>query len=300
MPLHPNRRQFLLRPACGLAGLALASPGLAGNKVERDPGANFTLSLNIYSFNTPLRAGEITISDVIDFCAANNLTGLDATGYYFPGYPDAPPDDYVYTLKRQAFLNGVTIHGTGVRTDFAEPDASVRKKDIQLTKRWVDVAVKLGASEIRIFSGHHLREGHSFDQTLKWMAKDIRECVDYAGERGIMTGLQNHNDALKTADETIRLVEAVGSKWFGVKLDIGSFEQRATYGEIAKLLPYATSWQLKENVWVDGKQVPTDYPRLMKMIRDSGYRGWVPIESLGPGDPAAKVKKLLARVQAAM
>jgi sugar phosphate isomerase/epimerase len=292
-----NRRQFISRPACGLAGLALAGPATAAHEVVRNAGTNFTISLNIYSFNRPLRDGKITISDVIDFCARSEIAGLDATGYYFPGYPDAPPDEYVCDLKRKAFLNGVTIHGTGVRTDFAVTDPAARKNDVELTKRWIDVGVKLGASEIRIFSGLRVAEGRTFDETLKWMADDIRECADYGKQRGVMIGMQNHHDFLKTADETIKLVEAVDSDWFGVKLDIGSLRRHDPYEEIEKLLPYAVSWQLKENVWYGEKEVPTDIARVFEIIRKGGFRGWLPIETLGPGDPEKKLAGLLRRVR---
>jgi len=300
MSLNLDRRQFLRGPAHGLAGLALAGSATAGNEVVRNAGTNFTISLNIYSFNGPLRAGKITIDDVIDFCARSNINGLDATGYYFPGYPDAPSDEYVHNLKRKAFLNGVTIHGTGVRTDFAVADRAARRADVELTKRWIDVGAKLGASEIRIFSGLRIAEGHTFDETLIWMADDIRECAEYGEQRGVMIGMQNHNDFLKTAAETIKLVDAVDSDWFGVKLDIGSLRQHDPYEEIEKLLPYAISWQLKENVGYGEREVPTDIARVFEIIRRGGYRGWIPIETLGPGDPETKLAELLKRVRAAL
>jgi hypothetical protein len=55
---------------------------------------------------------------------------VDLTGYYFPDYPNVPADDYIYALKRKAFLLGLDISGTGVRNDFANPDENKRKEDI--------------------------------------------------------------------------------------------------------------------------------------------------------------------------
>jgi hypothetical protein len=45
----------------------------------------FKLSLNVYSFNNPLREGKIDLFDVLDFCAEYNFDAIDPTGYYFPG-----------------------------------------------------------------------------------------------------------------------------------------------------------------------------------------------------------------------
>src|SRR5882724_1527654 len=79
--------------------------------VPREPGVKLKLALNAYSFDKPLRAGSMTLEDVVHFCAQHRVDALDATGYYFPGYPKAPPDDYIYNLKKAAFVNGVQLSG---------------------------------------------------------------------------------------------------------------------------------------------------------------------------------------------
>jgi hypothetical protein len=62
------------------------------------------------------------------------------------------------------------------------------------------------------------------------------------------------------------------------------------------LLPYAISWQLKENVGFGNKEVPTDLRKLKAIIEKGGYRGFLPIETLGAGDPRAKVAKFAREV----
>src|SRR5436305_1388218 len=121
----------------------------------------------------------MTLDGVLDYCAAHNVDGRDATGYYFPGYPKAPSEEYIYGLKRKAYLNGVTIGGTGVRNDFALPDAARRKGEIQLVKDWIEVARKLGASVVRVFSGRALPAGRTFDQVLEYMIPAFQECAAY-------------------------------------------------------------------------------------------------------------------------
>ena len=299
MKNHPNRRQFIT----GAVGSAIAAQPIlfrnaaAQGKVVRNSGTSIKLALNSYSFNAPLSAGEMDLFDVVDFCASQNLNALDATGYYFPGYPKVPGDDYIHALKKKAFLNGITINGTGVRNNFAVPDADQRSKDVQLVKDWIIVAQKLGAGIIRIFDGLNIPDGYTFEQVLEWMVPNIQECVEFGKAHGVMVGLQNHNGFAKTADQVIQIVNAVNSDWFGVKLDIGSLRVHDAYEEIAKLLPYAISWQLKEHVWFGDDEVPVDLSRIKKIIDRGGYRGFLPIETLGKGDLRVKVTTFLEKVR---
>lgn len=255
------------------------------------------LALNAYSFNTPLRNGSITLPGVVDYCAEHGISALDATGYYFPGYPNVPTTAYINDLKRHAFLKGITLSGTGVRNDFAIADAAARRRDLDLVRDWTDVAARLGASVIRVFTGLRVPEGHTFDQVLEWMVPLFQQCA-LAGQRnGVIIGLQNHHDFVKTAAETIRVVDAVNSPWFRVILDVGSLRQSDPYEEIRKLLPYAVSWQFKETVWYGEKETPIDIPKVKSLIDAAGYHGYLPIETLGPGDPREKVARFLARVR---
>ncbi len=277
-----------------------ALPALcAPPRAARLAGSGVRIGLNVYSFNQPLRGGSMTLFDAVRFCAEHRIAGIDLTGYYFPGYPAKPPGDFVRRLKREAFLHGVAVFGAGVRNDFALPDAEARRRDVQLVKDWIEVAAALGAGVIRVFSGRGVPEGHSFEQALGWMAPLMRECADYGARHGVMIGVQNHDDFLKTAGQTIRLVEAVNHEWFGVILDAGSLRQGDPYAEIAQLIPYAVSWQLKENVAPGGREEPTDMRRVKALIDAHGYRGWLPIETLGAGDPREKLVRLLGRVREA-
>ncbi len=80
-------------------------------------------------------------------------------------------------------------------------------------------------------------------------------------------------------------------------LDVGSVRQGDPYEEIEKLLPYAVSWQLKENVWYGGKEVGINLQKIKSIIDRGGYRGFLPIETLGEGDAKVKVKRFLGRVR---
>ena len=126
---------------------------------------------------------------MLDFCAVAGFEGVDITGYYFKGYPQVPPDEYLFQIKRKAFRLGLEISGTGVRNDFTIADKSKREQEVALVKNWIEVAAKIGAPVIRIFAGNQKNEGISKEQVTEWMLKDIQTCVDYGKQHGVIIGL---------------------------------------------------------------------------------------------------------------
>jgi sugar phosphate isomerase/epimerase len=259
------------------------------------------LSCNVYSFNEPLTKGTMTLEEALDFCAELGFDAVDPTGYYFPGYPEAPPDRYVYDIKKRAFRLGLGISGTGVRNDFTSPDVAKRNADVALVKRWIDVAVKLGAPAVRVFAGPAVPAERSEAEATAWVVDHLKDCVAYAGDRGIFVVLQNHDDLLKTAAQTLAVRERVGSEWFGLLVDIGSLRAADDpYAEIARLAPFAYTWQIKEQVYRRGIAEDTDASKIVEILRDSAYRGYIPIETLGAGDPRPKVRALLDRLRRAL
>lgn len=282
-----ERRRFLLTPLAVTPSILEAQ-----NSVARVPGSRVKIGLNAYSFDAELRSGATTLEKLVDFCAANRLDALDATGYYFPGYPEVPSDKAIFALKRRAYLNGVAISFTAVKNDFTLPDASARRKEVQHVKDWIEVAVKLGAPMIRVFTGPDQVPGHAYDEVVRWMIPEFQECADYGAQHGVVVALQNHEDFVRTADQVIAIVKAVGSDWFGSILDVGSLRKFEVYEEIEKLLPYAVSWLIKENVWYGPRAVPIDLKKIKAIIDRHGYRGYLPILTLGEGDPRQKVMRL--------
>jgi sugar phosphate isomerase/epimerase len=300
---HKTPRRGFLTQSIGVAAAAFAvkpQAARAEGEVKRHAGTRIKIGLNSFSFNRPLLAGKMTLDEVIDYCAAHNIDGVDTTGYYFPGYPNVPTDEYIYNLKRKACFNGVTISGTGVRNDFTLTDASSRRGHIELVKDWVDVGQKLGASVVRVFSGPGIPKGSTFEKVLEWMIPAFQECAEYGKKHGVIIGLQHHDDFLKTADQTIQVVKAVNSEWFSVVLDVGSLRQGDPYDEIEKLLPYACTWQIKEKVYFNGKEAPIDLAKIRAIIERVGFRGFLPIEALGQGDPQVVVTAFLEKVKKAM
>ena len=290
-----NRRQFLTT-SCMLS--ALPAWWLRAQD-EKDEGrrSKIKFSLNAYSFNRPLRDGTMTIHDLLEFCFQCNLDALDLTAYYFPGYPAVPPDRLIFDIKRKAFLNGLEISGTGIRNDFTEPDPDKRKADIILIRNWVTCAAKLGAPVIRVFAGKQSPEGFTREQIMTWLVKELRTCADYGSRFGIVVAIQNHNDFIRNADDVLEIIHMVNSDWFGLVLDIGSFRSGDPYEQIARLAPHAVNWQIKENVYMNGVEHKVDLKIISEILKESGYRGYIPIETLGEGDPHQKVIRFLDEVR---
>lgn len=269
-------------------------------KSQKTLPAKLRTSMNAYSFNGPLMKGEMTLDDLLEYCAANQLDAVDITAYYFPGYPEVPSDDYLYYIKQKAFLLGLEISGTGVRNDFTDPDPAKRKASVELVKKWIIASEKLGIPVIRVFSGNAGTKGLAREEVIDYMINDLKECVEFGKAHGVVVGIQNHNDFIKTADQVIEIIKRVNSDWFGLILDIGSYRTGDPYQEIAKSIPYAVNWQLKETVFVNGLEQKVDLDRLMKIIAQSGYRGYIPLETLGEGDPKVKVARFLKEIRIAM
>jgi len=295
-----HRRKFLTSiigiPAAGV----LMSANAKDEYKKKIKAKGLKTSLNAYSFNKSLTDGSMSIDELIEFCSATGFDGVDITAYYFKGYPQVPPDDYLFDIKRKAFKAGLEITGTGVRNDFTIADNAKRELEVQLVKNWIEAASKIGASVLRIFAGTQINEGIPREQVTEWMLRDIQTCVDYGKQHGVIIGMQNHNDFIQTADQIISIVETINSPWFGIILDIGSYRINEPFAEIEKSIQHAVNWQVKEKMFINGTEADTDLNKLINMIKASGYRGYLPIETLGEGDPKIKVKALFEKIQKAL
>jgi sugar phosphate isomerase/epimerase len=315
-----NRRDFFARASLLPVGAAL-TVGLssattttsvdAQTPIKRGGGPKLKTSLNAYSFSKTLndqlkgRAKGMSLFDLLDFCAELNFDAVDPTGYFFPGYPKVPADKYINDFKRRAFQLGLDISGTGVRNNFASPDKEARAGDVRHIKEWVEVAAKLGAPVLRVFAGP-MPDGYAWDQVAGWMVENLKECAEYGKQYGVLIGIQNHGDTLKTADDVLKIVKMVDSEWFGVIVDTGYFLSPDPYQDIARVLPFAVNWQIKEKVDGAAGHSKTDMKRLVKIIREGGYRGYLPIETLSAKggtetyDPRVRVTDLLKELREAI
>jgi len=291
MPLL-HRRDFL----SSLIGIPIVL-NTKGRAREINGSNRLKTSLNAFSFNKPLLDGSMTVFDLLEYCAATGFEGVDITGYYLKGYPAVPDDEYLFKVKRMALRLGLEISGTGVRNDFTIADKNKREKEVELVKQWIEVAAKIDAPVIRIFAGNQQNEGTSREKITEWILEDISRCVDYGKQHGVVIGLQNHNDFIQTADQVIGMIGSINSEWLGLILDTGSYRVNDAYEEIEKSIKYTVNWQIKEKIFINGQEVETDIPRLMSIIKNSAYNGYLPLETLGEGDPKQKVDALFSKIK---
>jgi sugar phosphate isomerase/epimerase len=296
-----QRRKFLQSILTASAVIGTGNLSFANKKKVGEKDKNrFKISLNAYSFNNLLNNKKTTLDELVEFCARENFDAIDMTGYYFPGYPQVPTDEYIYHLKNKAHRLGVEISGTGIRNEFGDPDRSKREADIALVKQWIEVAAKLGAPVIRIFTAKAQTPGYTWDQQAAWIIDDIKTCAEHGKKFGVIVAVQNHNDFIKTADQAIGIIKKVDSEWFGLVLDTGSFVTHEPYSEIAKTTRYAVNWQVKEKLNYNGRTEDMDLEKLCSIIVNSSYRGYLPIETLSPGDAFQIVPPFLKLVRTAL
>lgn len=310
-----QRRKFLKGAAVLPIGLSMsylnAKKAVAGTfSTSGDLKAKIKLSVNAWSYYVPLykhingETGGMSLFDMLEEAARLDLDAVDPTGYFFPGYPEVPDTSFINKFKKQAFLLGLDISGTGIRNDFANPDKEKRISDIELAKRWIEAASELGAPVLRVFAGKQ-PEGHSWDATAEWMAEALATCAEYGSKYGVMVGVQNHGDMLQTADEVIKILDMVGSEWLGTIVDTGFFLTDDPYKDIERVIPHAVNWQVKK-LLSDRKGPEIDMNKLVKIIKASDYRGYVPVETLPtPGkedeyDAVAEVPVLLQKLRNAL
>jgi len=308
--MAPRSQIFLL--TTGILLHLLFTQAIAQQKKQTKDKAPVIASLNAYSFSDLLTARDTrdkqqvyTLFNLLEWCSSKNIKALDPTAYFFPTYPEVPSDDYLKKFKDRATELGVVISGTGIRNNFASPDPKVRAEGVQLAKNWIVAASKMGAPIVRVFAGE-IPTGYEnkWSEVADWMIVCFKECAAYGEQYGVKIGIQNHGDMLQTAEQCIYVMKGVNSKWAGLIVDTGSFKTADPYKDIAAVVPYAINWQVKESVFGLGSEIPTDYKRLVRIIKDGGYKGYLPVETLAirgkAYDPFAFVPEMIKELDTAI
>ena len=289
-----KRREFLsalsVVPVVGLPGAAAIDP------IKRVGPTRMKLSLAAYSFRTSLAGAQrsMTLDDFVDLASTYELEAIEPTSYYFPEPPTAA---YCRALRRHAFLQGLGISGTAVRNTFTYQPGAQLDKEIEHVKRWVDLAAELHAPTIRIFAGD-LQKGTSEADARKWCIDAIQRACEYAGTRGVILALENHGGIVATPDQLLAIVKEVRSDWFGVNLDTGNFHGTDPYADLARVAPYAVVAQIKTEVSsASGSRQAADLARMIKILRDVKYRGYVVLEYEAKEDPRQAVPRYLQQLR---
>jgi len=284
-----NRRQlFKTLPAIAAALQSRAPAAPAAH-------ARFRTAICAYSYRDLLKAKTMTYDDVIRLAVEMGVDGLEATTYWFPNQDDS----FLLPLKRTAYRSGVDLYGIGINTNLCQADAQKRTSEIEKIKSWVDTAEKLGARYMRVFGGPVPKE-HTEQEAAGWVVEALKRAADYAGKKGIVLGMETHGGITEKADTAIQIIKQVDSPWAGINLDIGNFT-RDGYTQVEKCVPYAVNSHIKATVAdPSGQHQPTDWPRLLKLFADGGYKGYLSLEYEEKADPLVAVPLIIKDLRRAL
>ena len=279
---------------------------VATEAFQRAGRPRFPLSLAAYSFRdffkdvpgtrkTPPPADKkIDLFQFIDYCADHQCEGAELTAYYFP---KEVTNEFLIGLKRHAFLRGIAISGSAVGNNFALPKGDALSRQIADVKQWIDRSAVLGAPHIRVFAG--AAKGLSDAEARRMCMGALEECSDYAGGRGIFLGLENHGGIVAEPEGLLEIVRGVKSKWLGINLDTGNFRTPDPYADLEKIAPYAVNVQYKVEIQrKDQKEKePSDMARVIKILREANYQGYVALEYEAAANPWEAVPPVLKRMR---
>ncbi len=298
-----TRRQMFSLAAAAAGSVAFSNGDvIAADPPQRISGSRLKLSLAAYSFNKlfakrgtseEIAKAEMTLEKFIDFCAAQGLGAVELTGYYFPKQITT---EYLLAIRAQTHRLGLTISGTAIGNDFCLPEGDTRQKQLSECREWIDYAAIMGAPVIRIFAGK-VPKDDAEDAAIERCAAGINECLKYAATKGVVLALENHGGITSTPEQMLKIISRVDSSpWFGVNFDSGNFQTAEPYADLAKIAPYAVNAQIKVAISPSGKKEHADFVRIIDILKNANYRGFVALE-FEEDSPFEAVPKFLKELQ---
>ncbi|MBX9627550.1 MAG: sugar phosphate isomerase/epimerase [Gemmataceae bacterium] len=286
--MTPSRRDFLRASAAAGVAAPLAT---AIEPIKRPgPKPDLKLSLAAYSFREQLtgkQKPEMTLFDFIDLASGLPLDAVELTSYYFASTDDA----YLDKLKAHAAAKKLAVSGVPVGNNFCLRDEAKRRVEIDLVKAWVGRAARLGAKTVRIFAGG-LEKGDTLADAQKRVVAAVEECCAVAEKAGVVLALENHGGITDTPEHLLELVKPVKSPALGVNIDTGNFRTPDPYADVAKIAPYGVVCQVKTEVTpAGGKKQDADLGRVVNILKDANFHGYVVLEYEAAEDPKAAVPR---------
>jgi sugar phosphate isomerase/epimerase len=298
--MKPTRRRFL-HSALAAGSVCAAGTANAIEPIHRNGKPHLRLSIAAYSFRQYLDlkrkpAPTMTLDDFIDFGAAQDLDAVELTAYYF----SQTIPEYLAHLKGRSTRLGLDVSGTAVGNNFCVTDADRLRRELASVKEWVEHTSRLGGKTMRIFAGY-VEKGDSEEKARARCVDAIGEACDHAAKFGVFLALENHGGITATIDQILMLVREVRHEWFGVNLDTGNFHSPDPYADLARLAPYAVTVQIKTEVQRPGKKKEeADLARLIDVLRQADYRGYVALEYEADEDPHTGVPRALEALKKLM
>jgi sugar phosphate isomerase/epimerase len=303
---HDLSRRELLRQGAGLGaglGLAALAPGCA--LMSRGPGEGwFGISLAQWSLHRALFAGEL---DTLDFAPhARREFGLEAVEYVNLFFKERVTDwPWLREMRDRAEDAGVSqllimIDGEG---ELGAPDEEQRLAAVRNHAKWISTAAFLGCHSVRVnAAGSGPREA-----VAGRVADSLHRLAEHASHFRMNVIVENHGGHSSDGAWLAGVIRSVQHPHVGTLPDFGNFRfadgtEYDRYQGVSELMPFARAVSAKSYDFDEGGEETTiDYLRMLTIVRDAGYRGWVGVEyegdRLSEPDGIRATKALLERVR---
>ncbi|MGE5406123.1 MAG: sugar phosphate isomerase/epimerase family protein [Methanosarcina sp.] len=239
----------------------------------------YKISLAEWSLNRTLRQGTITNMDFPKI--AKETYGLDAVEYVSTFFKDKAEDqDYLTKLKAECDKYGVKsllimVDGEG---NLADTSLAARNKAIENHYKWVKAAKFLGCHSIRVNAGGRGTMGQMQAAAIDALGRLSKYAADY----GINIVVENHGGNSSYGKWLAEIMKTVNRPNCGTLPDLGNFYEYDRYQGVKDMLPYAKGVSGKTHDFdAEGNETQIDYARMMKLIADSGYKGYIDCEYEG-------------------
>ncbi len=226
--------------------------------------------------------------DFIDFAHELNVDAIDL--FLGRGLSSSDPE-YLRRVKIKCLKHGLPIGYLASGVGLAGTEEEAARKVAQ-AKSDVDVASYLGAQLVHVFArGGTLPEDHDeYEALWSQMIRRFQEVSDYAAEKGVIIGVQNHDNGswAMTGDEVIRILEETGRENFTFIMDTGQWkgsigsDPRGVIKDpnpniheehIEMTAPYASYVRAKVYKVDSGREEYLDYKRIIEILREADYNG---------------------------
>ena len=309
-----KRRTFLELGTITVGGLCMQSPssvlGARENTKKKKKGEKkkpgrkrpFRISVAQWSWHKRLFGREEPKMDNLDFAKEAGALGIKGVEYVNQFFKDKAKDEkYLAEMKKLAKDNGVRsllimCDGEG---HLGDPDSKRRAQAVENHYKWVDAAKFLGCHSIRVNASSR----GSYDEQIKLAADGLRRLSERAADSKLNVIVENHGGLSSNGKWLTSVIQKVDLPNCGTLPDFGNFPPETDrYEAVEMLMPYAKAVSAKSYDFDDkGDETKIDYYRMMKIVLNAGYKGFVGIEyeggRLGETDGIVATKKLLEKIR---
>jgi len=297
-----KRRTFLALGAGALCDLSLREIPLSTARVvqQETPKEPFKISLAQWSLNKRLFGRREPKLDNLDFAKTARDFGIEAIEYVNQFFKDKAGDEkYLAEMKKRAADHGVKsllimCDGEG---NLGDPDPKRRTQAVENHHKWVQAARFLGCHSIRVNAASR----GSYEEQQKLVADGLHRLCEYAAEYKINVIVENHGGLSSNGAWLAAVMEKVNLPNCGTLPDFGNFYEYDRYQGVEELMPFAKGVSAKSHDFDEnGDEKQIDYYRMMRIVRDAGYYGYVGIEYEGSGlsedEGIEATKRLLEKI----